>query len=235
MPRFEYGLRRSGYKNPSSPRFLRSESSNDKLDMHYQLGALAACTAIFVYALLRRQKKSFAVRDVPGPVNPSWIFGTSQAVNLGFFTPSCRSMALNAKIPKDTSGISRPKKLGEQRRGSSRDLGTSLVGTAPLGYMTSFIGQTPADQTIGACVQEDRLWIADPKAINHILHKSGYLYAKPTEVQEQSALFNDHGIASVEGESRTTSVLACFWLVQRCCRRGTYAPQEGDGSGLWSR
>ena len=79
----------------------------------------------------------------------------------------------------------------------------------------------PLTETIGACVQEDRLWIADPKAINHILHKSGYLYAKPSEIQEQSAIFIDRGIASVEGEFRTTSVLACFWLIQRCCRRST--------------
>jgi len=58
-------------------------------------------------------------------------------------------------------------------------------------------------ETIGARAQEDRLWIADPKAVNHTLQKSGYLYAKPSEVQEQSALFNDHGIASVEGRFPT--------------------------------
>ena len=55
-------------------------------------------------------------------------------------------------------------------------------------------------EAIGTCVQEDRLWIADPRAINHILQKSGYLYAKPSDIQEQAALFNDRGIGSVEGE-----------------------------------
>ena len=54
-------------------------------------------------------------------------------------------------------------------------------------------------EVIGTCVQEDRLWIADPRAINHILQKSGYLYAKPSDIQEQAALFNDRGIGSVEG------------------------------------
>ena len=52
---------------------------------------------------------------------------------------------------------------------------------------------------IGACVQENRLWIVDPKAVNHILQKSGYLYAKPSDNQERIALLSDRGIISVEG------------------------------------
>jgi len=45
--------------------------------MQYQLGALAACVAAPVYVFLRRYRKVSTIRDVPGPVNPSWIFGTS--------------------------------------------------------------------------------------------------------------------------------------------------------------
>ena len=48
------------------------------------------------------------------------------------------------------------------------------------------------------------MWIADPKAINHILQKSGYFYAKPSDAQERIALLSDRGIISVEGESSTT-------------------------------
>ena len=55
----------------------------------------------------------------------------------------------------------------------------------------------------GACAQEDRLWVADPKVINHVLQKSGYLYAKPSDLQEQAALLTDRGIVSVEGEMPT--------------------------------
>ena len=73
---FECGFRSSLYKNLSSPQFSSQRSSSDKLAMQYQLGALAACTAVFVYVLLRRHRKPSAIRDVPGPVNPSWIFGT---------------------------------------------------------------------------------------------------------------------------------------------------------------
>jgi len=88
---------------------------------------------------------------------------------------------------------------------------------------------------MGMGVQEDRLWVADPKAINHILQKSGYLYAKPSDIQEQAALFNDRGIGSVEGELSTT--ISYFLLLARLTihRRGTQAPQEGDGSRVWSR
>jgi len=55
-------------------------------------------------------------------------------------------------------------------------------------------------ETIGTRMQEDRLWIADPKAINHILQKSGYLYAKPNHIREGSALVAGHGIVWAEGE-----------------------------------
>lgn len=55
-------------------------------------------------------------------------------------------------------------------------------------------------ETIGTCVQEDCLWIADPKAINHILQKSGYVYAKPSDIQELIALVADRGVGWAEGE-----------------------------------
>ena len=55
-------------------------------------------------------------------------------------------------------------------------------------------------ETIGTRVQEDRLWIADPKAINYILQKSGYLYAKPNHIREGAALCLGRGIIWAEGE-----------------------------------
>jgi len=45
--------------------------------MQYQLGTLAACGAISAYVFLKRCRKPSTVRDVPGPDNPSWIFGKS--------------------------------------------------------------------------------------------------------------------------------------------------------------
>ena len=53
---------------------------------------------------------------------------------------------------------------------------------------------------VGVCVQEDRLWITDPKAINHILQKSGYLYDKPTNLREGMALLTGRGIMWADGE-----------------------------------
>jgi len=74
--------------------------------MQHQLGALATCAAVFAYFFLRRRGKPSAIRDVPGPVNPSWIFGTPPGS-----TPSWGDYTRSDRIPKDTSGISRPKKL----------------------------------------------------------------------------------------------------------------------------
>jgi len=55
--------------------------------MQYQLGALATCAAVFVYVILRRHGKRSAIKNVPGPVNPSWIFGTSPDGQPGPFNP----------------------------------------------------------------------------------------------------------------------------------------------------
>ena len=49
-------------------------------------------------------------------------------------------------------------------------------------------------------MQEDRLWIADPAAINHILHKSGYVYAKPSNLRERSGLFTGQGLVWAIGK-----------------------------------
>ena len=58
------------YKNLGSPHF-----APHKLAMQYQLGALTAAAVVFVYAFLRRRRRLSPIRDVPGPANPSWIFG----------------------------------------------------------------------------------------------------------------------------------------------------------------
>ena len=45
--------------------------------MEYHFGVLTTCAAVLVYTLLRRRLKLSTIRDVPGPVNPSWLFGMS--------------------------------------------------------------------------------------------------------------------------------------------------------------
>lgn len=50
-------------------------------------------------------------------------------------------------------------------------------------------------------MQEERLWVADPKAIHHILQGTSYLYQKPRIFQELLEAVFDKGIISVEGES----------------------------------
>ena len=81
-------------------------------------------------------------------------------------------------------------------------------------------------------MQEVRLWIADPKAINHILQKSGYLYAKPSHIRERSALLADRGITWAGGESPIA--ISPFLLLARG-RRCTQASQEGDGHSVRRR
>ena len=78
------------------PALLRSRGS-DRLGMQYQLGGLVTCAAVLAYAFLQRYRRSSTIRDVPGPVNPSWIFGMYPGVNATRFTSSSGSIVLNVK------------------------------------------------------------------------------------------------------------------------------------------
>ena len=119
--------------------FLRNKSSNDELAMQSQLGAFAICAGVFVYAFLRKRKRFSAIKDLPGPENPSWIFGTSlggQSLPFHFLKWVGN---IQCEISKDTSGISWVRNPEEWRRGTSRISGTSFVGMVPLGYVATWI------------------------------------------------------------------------------------------------
>ena len=49
------------------------------------------------------------------------------------------------------------------------------------------------------------MFIADPKAIHHILQGTSYLYEKPRLTRELLELVIDRGLASVEGTLPFTS------------------------------
>ena len=70
--------------------------------MGYRLGVLATFVAAFVYVFLRRSRKLSVIRDIPGPVNPSWIFGMSPEGQRDLFLPSYESITLNLKIPRSS-------------------------------------------------------------------------------------------------------------------------------------
>ena len=117
-----------------------SRSLGNELVMEYQLGALTTCAAVIAYLLFRRHRRLSTIRDVPGPVNPSWIFGMSPTSLLTF---SWRSVVLNVKAFKDISGIFSQRKLEDRKRGSSRSSGILFVGMVFSGYALPFTGHAP--------------------------------------------------------------------------------------------
>ena len=56
--------------------------TSDEPPMQYQHGALVACAGALAYAILRRYRRPSVIGDVPGPANPSWIFGMFPRDNL---------------------------------------------------------------------------------------------------------------------------------------------------------
>jgi cytochrome P450 len=49
--------------------------------------------------------------------------------------------------------------------------------------------------------QEERLWIADPKAMNHVFKNSDALYGKLNSTKEVMALFVDRGLIWADGSA----------------------------------
>jgi len=175
--------------------------------MQYQFGALGICAIAFAYVFLRRRRRLATIEDVPGPVNPSWIFGTSP---VGQPDPSHFFSEIDGIECVNVQGHQWYIQAEEAGAADKRFLeyfGNIVYWNGPFGVRLALHPSIRrcllfehSTKMIGAHMQEDRLWIADPKAINHILQKSGYFYAKPTNIREQVALLADrNGIASVEG------------------------------------
>ena len=58
--------------------------------MQYRFEALVTCATVLVYMVFRWHRKRSAIRDVPGPANPSWIFGTSLGRSTRLLSPADR-------------------------------------------------------------------------------------------------------------------------------------------------
>ena len=79
-----------------------------------------------------------------------------------------------------------------------------LAGTGHSGY-TPFLWVGRSRMLVLMLVQEERLWIADPKAAHHILQSSSHLYQRSHIAREQIALVIGRGLSWAEGELTLTS------------------------------
>lgn len=59
-------------------------------------------------------------------------------------------------------------------------------------------------KSIDPCTQQDRLWVADPKALQRIYQNSSYSYKKPEGSRITGALLLDRGIIWAEGSTSVT-------------------------------
>ena len=95
----------------------------DYYDLQQTIAAVATASAI--YALYRRYNRP-SLKDIPGPPNPSWVYG-----KLGDLMPV---FVLFTAILKDTNGIGRKGGPVSLKSTSWRTMEPWLVGTAHLGY-----------------------------------------------------------------------------------------------------
>ena len=156
-----------------------------------QQATLAVCATVGAYALYKRYRAS-TISDIPGPKNPSWRYG------IQLFVP------VNSQCRLTDSGTGHAwwwqrEEAGAVDKMILEEYGTVARWNGSLG-VHYFPGVWLWYTHVDATVQEERLWIADPKAIHHILHSPDSLYVKPSVHMEKNAMLTDRGVAAVEGE-----------------------------------
>jgi hypothetical protein len=191
------------------------------LRMDPQQAALAICGVTAAYILYKRYR-AFAISDIPGPKNPSWVYGISSAFRTNRWH-------LLTGPEQGTRGGGSLRSSTSSRRVFWKNTAPYLAGTGCLGCASKLFWIRHSALLADAITQEERLWVADPKAIHHILQGSNRLYEKPHAVTEQLTALFDCGIVAVEGElpSLLRDLLTDFEL-----RRCTPTAEESHESGL---
>ena len=95
--------------------------------------------------------------------------------------------------------------LGDVEKRFLEEHGTVVRWNGALGVRSIPRGPAMGYCDADAITQEERLWIADPKAIHHILQDSCYQYEKPPHTRGKRELLVGKGISWVEGESPLAS------------------------------
>jgi len=140
MSHYGYELQRPVYKNASTSTLLtlpRGEDSKDEA-MEYQLGVPAACVAAFVYTFLKRRRRLSVIRDVPGPANPSWIFGMSLECQPGRFHPLLEVCDANREHAQGHQWYIQTEEAGGAARKFLETLGNIVRWNGPFGVRLSF-------------------------------------------------------------------------------------------------
>jgi cytochrome P450 len=97
----------------------------------------------------------------------------------------------------------RREEAGVVEKGILEEHGAIARWNGLLGVRFIFGGHTYSTPQTDAIIQTEYLWIADPKAIHHILQAASHLYEKPAFTREQIATLMDNGLASTAGESES--------------------------------
>jgi hypothetical protein len=75
--------------------------------------------------------------------------------------------------------------------------------------------------------------IADPKAVQYVFHKPGYIYDKTTPRAHFNELVVGKGLVSVRGLSSLQRLVACRSSTTKLkCRRSTPSSTEGHKPGI---
>ena len=87
------------------------------------------------------------------------------------------------------------------------EYGAVVRWSGTLGVRFSPLWWTQTNPGANTIIQEQRLWIADAKAVHHILHAAGYLYEIPSVRREMLVAVLGGGLVVVEGVSLHSHLL----------------------------
>jgi len=153
------------------------------------LVAIICAALVIVYKVYRRYT-GISLTDVPGPVSPSFIMGTSP------FVDSLLCWRGHQETWRSSS------KSRQERLTSSGRLSMEMLFVL-RGRLACVVSSVYASCTFWfADSQDDRLMISDPAALQYIYVKSSYRFPKQHDHRALSMMLNGKSVAWAEGRLR---------------------------------
>ena len=151
---------------------------------------LVAVTAHVTYVYLRR--RSSFLRKLQGPESTSFFLGEYLDLFPSVFTRLCR-------ISGNEGDIRYQNEVGDREFDWMRKYGSAWRRRGPLGVSFFKDRMKPSLFYTGLCSKVDHLSLADPKALQYVLHTSGYHFPKGREVTQNIKLIVGQGIVWAHG------------------------------------
>lgn len=151
---------------------------------------LVAVTAYVTYVYLRR--RSSFLRKLQGPESTSFFLGEYLDLSPSVLIHLCRTTG-------NESDIRYQNEVGDKEFEWMRKYGSAWRRSGPLGVSSLEGRMKPSLSYAEMYSKVDHLSLADPKALQYVLHTSGYHFPKGREIRQNIKMIVGQGIVWAHG------------------------------------